>query len=97
MNPCRTSFPDLREAGETSHKEEKWDGTEGRGRGVCLGQTDEISRGCRQNSAWDNFPTLNNKKGLPRNHGGSVWTPGRSTSEGAVYMDLHLGLVFSRK
>lgn len=93
MNPCRTSLPDLREAGKTSHKEEKWDGTERRGRGACLGQTDEISRGDRQNSSWDNFPTLNHKK-VSQETRGSVWIPGRSISEGAVYKELHLGPVF---
>lgn len=101
MNPGRTPFPDLR---NIPHGEE-WDGTERRVRAwecvkerrVCLGQSDEISRGYRQNSAWDNFPTLNTKKGLPRNHRSRVWIPGRSSSEGDVYKDLHLGPVFWKK
>jgi len=39
INPHRASFPDLREAGETSYEKEKWDGMERRGRGVSLEQT----------------------------------------------------------
>lgn len=39
MNPCRTSLPDLREAGEISYEKEKWNRTERRGRGVSLKQT----------------------------------------------------------
>lgn len=85
MNPCRTSFPDLREAGETSH-EEKWDATERRGRGMNLEQTvTEIATlGGDKTKRVIISPllqtTLNSNKGLPRNYGGSPWISQRSIS-----------------
>lgn len=87
MNPCRTSFPDLREAGETSHEEETWDGTERRGKGTSLEQTvTEISALGGDKTVCGHFPTLsdnsflNNNKGLPRNYGGSPRISRRSIS-----------------
>lgn len=77
MNPWRTSLPDLREAGETSDEEEKWNRTERRGRGVSLKQTvtEIFTLGGDKTACVIISPlfqtTLNSKKGLPRNYEGS--------------------------